>query len=880
MKKQNIVLICIFCILIYSSVALSLQVDSAQYFLGDIVNIKMDPAYANEEYRLEIVTKEFVYRYLEIIQNSITFFPKYAGDYRIVLIFKENGEIVAQTSFIVADGEDITPQKRNDNITNWQEIEIKVRSNKNQIRSRKASILQKRVLPSQTGIQDVELIPEGKAINKIVFRNLDIRQDLELGFDDIKDTVKIRKINKNLRKLYAIDPSKLSFSEATVTSIATGRELFKCKDWNFDIQECQGAWAKIMDIVPGQEYSFTLTQTDPGYGETGPPEPHNIEGKIINLDGTGVENGIPVLINNTNTDKSFLAEVYAPPIPSLKGSYSAVINGSDNDDIIVSAWNSTHFGRNSSILYPTTTTVNVKLNTTRPAETNVTIIDPLNNTIVNSSNPFNVTVNISVVGGQNGNSCNATISFSNTSVLELNIGDNLTHLLGPIPLYTSVLAVWSIAVKGVGTTNITVDGVCKNNTEDFAGSDHDTLYNISTKDTSAPDIKLISPMNNSMSNRNITFYYNVSDVSFISNCSLIINNTILDNNTNIDKSFTQNFTYFLNFGHYTYSINCTDGNNYESASDLRFIRVSDQDLTLTYSDISFSDETPTENDKIIINATIYNIGSENITSNITVQIYNGDPNISGIQIGNNITIKGLQADSNLTIGTNWTITQGTHNIFILIDVPINLNGSIIESNESNNQANNTIFLPAYQIFYGNISVSIILSTIADNSVYMWFNQSDVTGNVFVIDSDSSIDWTNLSALGINVTGKNSTRDFDELDYSLNLTELADSINRSYTFHGNPKKFDSFTIYSLDIDNVPIINSTNTSNFVTGILWDQSDFNTGEYNGSQDIAFVTRINSNNFGKYGIYDYEVKIPANLRNYIKPNNENSVTLYSELK
>ena len=99
----------------------------------------------------------------------------------------------------------------------------------------------------------------------------------------------------------------------------------------------------------------------------------------------------------------------------------------------------------------------------------------------------------------------------------------------------------------------------------------------------------------------------------------------------------------------------------------------------------------------------------------------------------------------------------------------------------------------------------------------------------------------MTAVGINITGKNATRDFEEIDGALNITGFTDSINNSFTYNGYGKNFDSFFVYSANITNVPIINSTNTSNFITGILWDNSDINNGEYNGTQDVVFITKIN---------------------------------------
>jgi hypothetical protein len=82
-----------------------------------------------------------------------------------------------------------------------------------------------------------------------------------------------------------------------------------------------------------------------------------------------------------------------------------------------------------------------------------------------------------------------------------------------------------------------------------------------------------------------------------------------------------------------------------------------------------------------------------------------------------------------------------------------------------------------------------------------------------------------------------------------------------------------------LTNVSIVNSTNNSNFITGALWDTADDSDGEFNGSEDVVFITNISRSTQGAYGIYDYEIRIPALLRNYKTPETT-TVVLYLELK
>jgi hypothetical protein len=117
------------------------------------------------------------------------------------------------------------------------------------------------ILPE--GKYTIELKPEIKPIKSIKIYELKTNGTIDLGIDDVPETGE----NSKWAEVYAIDPTKLEFENATVTAVAKGTELWKCSDWAFEEQRCAGEWAKLMDIIPGEEYSFTLTQDDPGFAE-------------------------------------------------------------------------------------------------------------------------------------------------------------------------------------------------------------------------------------------------------------------------------------------------------------------------------------------------------------------------------------------------------------------------------------------------------------------------------------------------------------------------------------------------------------------------------------------------------------------------------------
>ena len=161
------------------------------------------------------------------------------------------------------------------------------------------------------------------------------------------------------------------------------------------------------------------------------------------------------------------------------------------------------------------------------------------------------------------------------------------------------------------------------------------------------------------------------------------------------------------------------------------------------------------------------------------------------------------------------------------------------------------------------------------------NASNISGNIYISDLESVIDWTNLYPIGKNKSNQNTNDDFSELDLILSMSTVDDSLSNIFTIDGNtPRASDSFFIHKSLVNNVPIINSTNNSNFITGILWDGSDDSNGQYSSldKEDIVFVTKVNKVKAGLFGIYDYETRVPAHLRNYNSADS-NNIYIYFDL-
>jgi len=322
-------------------------------------------------------------------------------------------------------------------------------------------------------------------------------------------------------------------------------------------------------------------------------------------------------------------------------------------------------------------------------------------------------------------------------------------------------------------------------------------------------------------------------------------------------------------------VNDSANNTVNLTSEMLFRHPSLPDLSIHYYGFNLNDYNPLENVGIIANATVENLGCSD-ANNFLVGFYNGDPDSGGIQIGENQTISVIALTNN-SVNITWTTQLGPNNIFVDADV-----GEIIgEYNESNNKVNLSIHIGAWQDFYGNVSVDKLLSDYFINNLSLWVNESSLGGSVFITDQEADVDWLNLQSIGRNSSGAATSDDFIDVDTLLGMGSYNDSVASIFTTDGNtPRALDNFIVHNYLISNIPVINSTNNSNFFTGILWDVSDDDDGEYSqeDEEDLIFVSSINKMGDGKYGRYDYEIKVPVKLREY-DPTDAQEIYFYYDL-
>jgi len=124
-----------------------------------------------------------------------------------------------------------------------------------------------------------------------------------------------------------------------------------------------------------------------------------------------------------------------------------------------------------------------------------------------------------------------------------------------------------------------------------------------------------------------------------------------------------------------------DGNNWLSKNI--YVHLPSTDLTLSASDITFSNSTPTIGDGVTVYATIHNIGEVD-AYNVTVEFFDSDT-----RIALPITIPLIPAGGQEPEDVSWNATPvGWHRIKVIIDG----SNTIPESNENNNIASRYIYV--------------------------------------------------------------------------------------------------------------------------------------------------------------------------------------------
>jgi hypothetical protein len=406
------------------------------------------------------------------------------------------------------------------------------------------------------------------------------------------------------------------------------------------------------------------------------------------------------------------------------------------------------------------------------------------------------------------------------------------------------------------------------------------------KDTTPPLISLNHPDNGSYLDFN-SEYISLNFTSIDAQESNLTCNITIDSVVNVSYINATNSTMHnesisgFSVATHFWNVTCWDRLNNTNTSITFEFTTSLPDLSINFSGILFNVTSPQENETIKINATVYNL--ENIsTTNIIVSFFDGDPDSGGTQINGNQTISSIQGLDSEIASVEWKADIATSEIFVIVDPPLSSDGAINESNETNNKASRNITVGGWEQFYGHIMTESSYE-LGDNSSSLllnWTSENFNNGSIYVSDSESTIMWNSIQALGKDINDDNTTNDFTDIDTILNMTNFVDSVYKTYTNSGNIKNFSKYIIFNKEIDEVPVADSINNSNFVTGIFWDTSDDSDGEFSqdDQEDLIFAAKVRKDSPGAFGTYDYELRVPARLRQY-KQSDLSSVVFYAEI-
>ena len=264
-------------------------VAKANAYVGDLINIEATLTYDNYTpivgQEINFYTDEFIGSEItnklgtaEIDWDTSNLLP---GTYPITVNFSPSEllemnsvetNIILETEVVeeVVVNETITLNETidTDYLTEIQNLTLK--NSKRQNVKAKFKVLEKKSAGlgiAEIDKYDLEVIPENIAIKKLVLRNVDLTAETNLGLEELSKD--FPSPVGGWSQVFAIDPTGLDFTEGIVTYNATGPELYKCKDYNFEAQNCYGKWILLADgLTPGQEYNFTLTAEDPIFANT------------------------------------------------------------------------------------------------------------------------------------------------------------------------------------------------------------------------------------------------------------------------------------------------------------------------------------------------------------------------------------------------------------------------------------------------------------------------------------------------------------------------------------------------------------------------------------------------------------------------------------
>jgi len=284
-----------------------------------------------------------------------------------------------------------------------------------------------------------------------------------------------------------------------------------------------------------------------------------------------------------------------------------------------------------------------------------------------------------------------------------------------------------------------------------------------------------------------------------------------------------------------------------SATDTQEFFVNGQDINVT--DLYLNDSNIIEGEEVKIVSNLSNIGTGKVLQgeiNLTIETFNGSWNkLSESQEQVEINQNGFRA-----VNFSWVSRPGPYRFSIDADPSDKIN----EIDETNNQYEIIRDVSSHQVFHGGTSSKVELGR-SGNHFSKWFSTS-VNKTLYFSDVDVRYSFSDLMPL-------NGTDDLREADKALNLTGHNDSLKNLYDSNrdGAPDNTVCLGVGVRELCETPVIESTNTQSFKTAVLYRKDSDNS--FNGSQPLIFASKVNNSKTGKYGVYDYEIKVPSTLQN-----------------
>ncbi|WP_414837345.1 CARDB domain-containing protein [Candidatus Nanosalina sp. VS9-1] len=272
---------------------------------------------------------------------------------------------------------------------------------------------------------------------------------------------------------------------------------------------------------------------------------------------------------------------------------------------------------------------------------------------------------------------------------------------------------------------------------------------------------------------------------------------------------------------------------------------------LVVGEVDFNRSQPVQGQETRFTANISNPGAENLTSlfNFTERKFNGSQFQYTDSQARNVTVEN---QSWKLVNFTFESKLGLYNYSIEADYLNEVN----ETNESNNFNSSDYQVSSYHIFYGGSELIYKLGT--SKTLKDW-SLDMPSGNLYYSDDEAVYSISDLRPL--NLSG-----DLQEADEALSMSTHPDSIQEVYDKDGDGEADSTrcYTVLQEQLCDVPVANSTNSTNFVTGLLYDTADGT--DFNGTQDLVFITESYSEpRQGRYGVYAYESRIPSKLSNQV---------------